>query len=397
MAQKLKNLRVTKVDFVDEGANPRADIKLYKRKEPENPITPVSVDDADLADSIMKRIADALAGVLKGKKNTIEKGEATSFKEKMNEVSTEKIREEIWSVCYALQSSLGSIVSDEELDASEMLNMLEESIEDFYTSIKGYAAVWASGEVSSIKKNFETPDETELSMLMQVHQGIGELIEKANTQKGELEEMLKIDKSKMTQEERAAYDDIIKKYAVEDEEDSVKKEKEDPEDKEDELEEEETAKKKKEDCKKSLNPSQEKEDIYKGLHPAVKAEMEALKKFKDEAEVRELTSIAKKYEVIGKKPEELVPTLKSLKAAGGTAYNDMIGLLDSMVDTVEQSGVFAEIGKSGEAGAGSEGETIAKVRAKAAEIKKSRPELTDAQAMDEAFLSDPTLLAEFDK
>ena len=35
MATKLKNLNVTKVDFVDAGANQRADIKLFKRKEPD--------------------------------------------------------------------------------------------------------------------------------------------------------------------------------------------------------------------------------------------------------------------------------------------------------------------------------------------------------------------------
>ena len=31
MATKLKNLRISKVDFVDEGANPDAHIKLTKR------------------------------------------------------------------------------------------------------------------------------------------------------------------------------------------------------------------------------------------------------------------------------------------------------------------------------------------------------------------------------
>lgn len=33
MATKLKNLKVRKVDFVDEGANPDADIKMKKRKQ----------------------------------------------------------------------------------------------------------------------------------------------------------------------------------------------------------------------------------------------------------------------------------------------------------------------------------------------------------------------------
>jgi len=33
VATKLKNLKVRKVDFVDEGANPDADIKIKKRKQ----------------------------------------------------------------------------------------------------------------------------------------------------------------------------------------------------------------------------------------------------------------------------------------------------------------------------------------------------------------------------
>ncbi len=33
MATKLKNLKVRKVDFVDEGANPDADIKMKKQKQ----------------------------------------------------------------------------------------------------------------------------------------------------------------------------------------------------------------------------------------------------------------------------------------------------------------------------------------------------------------------------
>lgn len=60
------------------------------------------------------------------------------------------------------------------------------------------------------------------------------------------------------------------------------------------------------------------EDIYKGLHPAVAAELKALRKRADEAEEKELLEVAKRYEIIGKKPEELAPVLKSLKAAGGT-------------------------------------------------------------------------------
>ena len=46
LAKKLKNLEVTKVDFVDEGANQGANIKLFKRKDQnDNPVVAVPVQD----------------------------------------------------------------------------------------------------------------------------------------------------------------------------------------------------------------------------------------------------------------------------------------------------------------------------------------------------------------
>lgn len=36
MATKLRNLKIKKVDFVDEGANPDADIKMRKKKIKKN-------------------------------------------------------------------------------------------------------------------------------------------------------------------------------------------------------------------------------------------------------------------------------------------------------------------------------------------------------------------------
>lgn len=409
MATKLKNLKVTKVDFVDEGANPRADIKLYKRKNGAKVF-----DDDEETDEMKKNLSETLAKTVKNviqnmfqkKRETledIEKGGATSFKEKINEVSKEKIREEIWSVCYALNQSLCSIVSDGDLDASEMLDMLNESVEDFYSQIRSYVPFWAAGESSGIRKNMDIEDDCEMQVAVMAKGNLEKLIKKAK--EGELEDMLKIDKSKMTPEEREAYEEIVKKYAVESEEDQKKKKPPvKPEDNEEEIEEEEEdTKKGKRSCKKSFSSDPEgnegeTDDIYKGIHPAVRKEIEELRKFRENAENRELTDIAKKYEVIGKKPEELVPTLKSLKAAGGTAYDDMIATLDSMVDVMKQSGVFGEIGKSrsGDPSASRE-EAFAKARVQAAEIRKSRPEISMAQAMDEVLLANPELLAELDK
>lgn len=134
---------------------------------------------------------------------------------------------------------------------------------------------------------------------------------------------------------------------------------------------------------------------YKGMHPAVRAELENLKKFREATEERELEGVAKKYEIIGKKKEELVPVLKNLKAAGGTAYTDMIAVLDGAVAAVEKSGAFTEIGKSGGAGT-TDGAAWLKAETQAAEVMKSK-NVTKAQALDEVFQNDPELAAECEK
>ena len=400
MATKLKNLRVTKVDFVDEGANPKANIKLFKRKGAEHVGTKEPPETMNvLEDSIVKRVTEGILNIFQ--KAKVEKGDASSFKEAMGEEGKEKILDEIWTVCYALQRSLSSIVSDKELDTAGLLDMLSQSLDEFQESMNQYLPIWASGSPASIKKSLDAPEGWELPVLLSAHKNIKEQIEKAKEPERGWEEMRKIDKSKMTPEERAAYEELIQKYAVESEgEGTPPVEKKNGAGEEEEIDDGEE-KKALAPTKKSISPPvplEAEEDVYKGLHPIVKAELEALKKFREDAETEKLMGIAKKYEIIGKKPEELVPTLKALKAAGGTAYNDMIGVLDSMVDAIESSGVFGEIGKSREGALDStREEALTKAREKAAEIRKSRPELTQAQAMDEVFLENPQLLAALDQ
>lgn len=133
------------------------------------------------------------------------------------------------------------------------------------------------------------------------------------------------------------------------------------------------------------------DDIYKGLHPAVKAELERLRKAVDAQEDRELEAVAKKYEAIGKKPEELVPVLKSLK--GTPAYDEMISVMDAAVDAVEKSALFTEIGKTGHG----TGDAMKQADEKAAEIMKADPKLTHAQALDKVFQMNPELAAQVEK
>ena len=302
MASKLKDLIISKVDFVDEGANPDAYIRIFKRN--------------DAAENGESRDGAGSEG--------------------------ESIDKDI------------SILADRVAD--EIGKRLERAIE------KMVNASGSDGEEPANPK--EDDDDKE--------------------PKGEKEEM--IDKKKLTAAELAFLEDIEKRCAAKDDgaaEDGGN------------AEAIETAAAEGRVEKSAAEGTDNPEDIYKGIHPAVKAELEALKKFREEAEDRELMAVAKKYEITGKKAEDLVPMLKSLRNAGGTAYTDMIAVLDQTVEMIEKSGAFAEIGKSGNGAA--QGSAWAEADAKAVELMKSRVGLTKAQALDEVFTQDPGLAGRCEK
>lgn len=424
MATKLKNLKVTKVDFVDAGANPKAHIKLYKNEsgtagEPKG-------ETGQKHESVLKRFFSAIGKAVGMKPEEIdatveeiEKGGAETFGAKLTERKMRQINDEIWDLCYALQSSLGSIVCDEEVDNKQ--EMMQESLTQFEATMSRAIAQWASGSTASVIKKSSGPvSEEALNYMRYSKERIEDMIAKADTGNGELpvnagngstisnelkgEEETMIDKSLLTPAELAFFEDIEKRCSVDTS--TVGKAntgggKTNTSGKANngEEEEEETEKGgagcgnggKKPGVKKSASE----EDIYAGLHPAVAAELQRLQKRADEADEKELTEIAKKYEIIGKKTEELVPVLKSLKNAGGTAYADMISVLDASVEAVNKSSMFTEIGKSGGYG-GSEPDAWTKIEKKADEIQAVNPNMSRAMAIDAACQQNPQLVHEYE-
>ena len=137
------------------------------------------------------------------------------------------------------------------------------------------------------------------------------------------------------------------------------------------------------------------DDVNKGLSAEMQAEITELRKFRQQTEERELADVAKKYAIIGKKPEELIPVLKSLKAAGGDAYAQFITGLDAAVATVEKSGMFGEVGKSG-GSAGTSGDPWEKIETLAKGFRESDPKLTYADSIDKACAQHPDLVAEYE-
>lgn len=125
MATKLKHLKIKKVDFVDDGANPEAFIRLYKSKDGAAP-TPEEniVENPKFWNRFMAAVAKAFK--LENEQaedgpetEDVAKGGAESFGDKFSEVKNRKICDEVWDICYALQSSICSILNDEELDSTQ--------------------------------------------------------------------------------------------------------------------------------------------------------------------------------------------------------------------------------------------------------------------------------------
>lgn len=411
MATKLKNLKITKVDFVDDGANPEAHIRLFKSKDG---VEPPHNEGAEKKPNIWKRLITAITKAAGSESDTSElesviddiQKSSESFGERIAEVKNRKIADEIWDICYALQSSLCSILNDEDMDGTSAATAMQESLDEFYEFSKEAISQWSSGKATNIVKKEEVTA-SDLEMMKSARSRLDDTIEKAekaqeepgaedpkkkdqnkkqNDAKGA--EEMKIDKSKLTPAELAFLQSIEKRYGEEEgagaEGVTPPAQNADPTPAT--------------GVGKANTPAQGTdggEDIYKGMHPAVRAELENLKKFREATEERELEDVAKKYEIIGKKKEELVPVLKSLKAAGGTAYTDMIVVLDGAVAAVEKSGAFSEIGKSGGAGT-TDGAAWTKAETQAAEIMKSK-NVTKAQALDEVFRNDPELAAECEK
>lgn len=414
MATKLKNLKIRKVDFVDEGANPDAHIRMIKRKDGEGQGT--EEDGKREPGNILKKLLGFIgkaAGMdqneIDSAVDEIQKGSAVSFTERINAVNNGKIADEMWDICYALQSSLYSILNDEDLDSTSSAAAMQESLDEFYAVVQDSISKWSSGKAASVVRKNEEVSEADLEIMKSVVARLNETIEKSGKDteseeeskedgpddnenpKGDEEEMgMKIDKSKLTDAERAFLESIEKRCGVEEgdntgnggaaaapaEQTVTKSTPEKPEE-------------------TPAGQEDGQDNIYKGLHPAVRAELEGLKKFREDAEARELTEVAKKYAIIGKKEDELVPLLKGLRAAGGTAYNDMLAILDQAVAAVEKSGVFSEIGKSGH-GSGAVGAAEAKVEAIAKGYMEKDSSLDYASAMAKAWEDNPELMDEYE-
>lgn len=342
MATKLKELEVTSVDFVDVGANPNAWISIFKR--------------------------DAGAG--KGTEGTTDPGAGAS----------------------AGEPDTGEVLKCFFTEFAKRLGLSEEKAKAAVEGAGQEVSKLFSNEAEGTKKPAGTDDDPE---------GKETKVTKKET-KGDDKPMAVVDVSKMTTAERAFYEDIVKRCSVEEGEKNPPQDVNKGAGAQDPAagtaQKTETPAKADEPVAKNATPTPQEgeEDIYKGLHPAVAEELKRLRKRADEEDAKAIMEVAKKYEIIGKKPEELAPVLKSLKAAGGTAYDDMISVLDASVAAVNRSGLFNEIGKSVGGYGNAADDAWSKIEKKADEIQKANPNMNRHQAIDTACMQNPQLVHEYE-
>ena len=385
---KLKNLSVTSVDLVDQGANPDAYIRLFKRREAESETDP----DVGLFQKaiywLKKGFQDAAPLSSEGS-NIVEK-DAQTFSDNISREQLRAVTSEMFDNCYALSDSFCSIICDDDMDASAKEAMMLKSLDEFAQAVRSAAAQWSKGQKAEKQDGIQksAAQQDAFAKLWGKYDTGGEPPSTSQLEEEETDTM-KIDKSKMTPEEAATLAEFEKKYGVADDpvpggasapQDGVVK-----------------------GAEPTPGPAEPTAPAAGELHPEVQkaladfqeltkrqsAEVEELKK---RLEIERLTAVAQKYEVLGKNAGELAAKLYELKKAGGTVYDDYVALLDENVITLTKSGLFSELGKNTQGSAG----TAQSLGIKAAELAKAAGGMSTPEAIIKAFEENPELAAQYE-
>ncbi|MCL2487411.1 MAG: hypothetical protein FWE80_01870 [Oscillospiraceae bacterium] len=414
MPNKLTDLTLTSVDLVQQGANPDSYVRMFKRMDAAD-----GAGAADKPDTVFQKALSAIAGAINAAVQMITKNAETFsdvLEDKVDDRALREVTEQVWDWMYSMSDSLASIICDGGMTADAKNAMMLTSLEEFISSARAAIPVWAGGKCAGnggdkVVKSAESRAAFDGLMARYIKSGCaggadegaggeagiekGGIVSSTNINKSNQREetdTMKLDKSRMTGEERDALEVLEKKYGADDPADLP----------------EGGAAADGTPAESGAGAAGGGGEVAKGaagsaenaeLHPDVKkalddnramaAEVAQLKK---SLEIEKLTAFASKYEAVGKRAGELAPKLYDLKEAGGTAYDDYVALLDEQVTLVEKSGLFSEMGSGMSGGTfGAESE----IEAKVGEIMKGDGSLTKAQAVVKAFDLNPQLAARY--
>lgn len=362
---KLKDLKLTSVDFCQQGANPDAHIRLTKSKDGTQP------QDTRPA---FERAVELLKSAFHVEPDV--KKDAQTFADIKN---NQDAREKLWQCNDAFDSSMRSILNDNEMEDSAkhelMLQSLSQFTEAMTANIDGLYTAAPAG-VSKEKGDENTMDEKEFDL------------------------------SGMTADEQNTFKALLAKskpIKPAEGDNSVPPESDEPSEPE----------KKKGGCAKSAEPettvtptaaqsTKTKKSAKDVLPPEVQAAIDrmnglsdklekSLKQQDDNADLQ----VAKKYEALGD-TAEIAKALGQARAAGETAYNAYVSAMDKALEVTKKSDslLFGEVGKSASGGAST---AVGKAESIAKSIRDKDPKLTMQQAMAKAFEQHPELEAEYEK
>ena len=127
MATKLKNMRLTSVDLVRNGANQEADICLFKSTDPEeDPVQPTA-EEKNIFKRFINWLREASADEHQEGEGAVEK-DYTTFD---SLTAARENNEKLWQYTNALTESIRSIQMDQDLDKDQKYQLMVQSLDQF--------------------------------------------------------------------------------------------------------------------------------------------------------------------------------------------------------------------------------------------------------------------------
>lgn len=334
---KLSNMKLSSVDLVNRGANQDANIVFYK--------SDTSPDESYRQS--LKKAFDYLKGLFKDDEpETVEKSD---------------IVKEYDSYATQLLKSFDSIIDDTELDTESKTEKMQKSIQEFSAFMTSAVPVWANCQ--SVAKSDKLSE-----MIAKAENPDNEVVEE-HTRK-ESEDM---PLSKMSPEQKQ---ELYKQLKAEFEGVEEPKEPKEP----------------------VVEPTTKSDNVAKSDVPEFV--LNAIKKneeFMESLQVKEMQEVAKKYEVLGEKADELGQQLHDLKKSDNKLYETSIAMLDRQVEAINKSGLFTEIGKSGANHTAGGGDVVSKVESIAKSYMDKDDNLSYQEAMVKAWEAHPELAEEYER
>lgn len=169
MANQLKKIKLDELSLVDRGANQHATVAIFKRAEIKIP---------------------ELENFAKSYSTYNPPQNATDFKtilaENCKEMQLWKIRDQLYPLFDALNASIASITTDQTLSDGDRLNKIDQSTNDFLSSVKAVLPQ-AEAEINEIFKfvNAEIGNKRDEANMADIEKAVAEAVEKATKELNE--------------------------------------------------------------------------------------------------------------------------------------------------------------------------------------------------------------------